>query len=399
MLVENDEASDDGTEPTAPVFDALPVVAHRPECADFAELTGRATDGLYAVVVDGVLSRAECAALVAATERRGYVPALLNKGRGRGPRAVVRQRRPRIVGDQRLARLIFDRVRPFVEPSRGRWRLVGANERLRFLKYAAGDFFKLHGDGSYVRGAGPRRGETSFVTLLVYLNDGADYASGRTTLLSADDGRTAYFQTADLEKRTFLELGEWVATHSRTPPRRGHDGRTKLWIELDNAQTKILSGWGGGAPDCADGPGCFGGVDESSLERAKAAIRDKFDRALVVEWLDTPQSVDWLSQLFAGPTPRRPAAREKAAFRAARRENASWWRAERSVLADIDARNQLDLRLWTWAAGEFRNAVAASWGSHRRPPPPLPPLPCVDAGAHCWSSDAHPPVRDLAVLQ
>ena len=52
MLVENDEASDDGTEPTAPIFDALPVVAHRPECADFAELTGRATDGLYAVVVD-----------------------------------------------------------------------------------------------------------------------------------------------------------------------------------------------------------------------------------------------------------------------------------------------------------------------------------------------------------
>ncbi|KAH8045226.1 prolyl 4-hydroxylase alpha-subunit [Aureococcus anophagefferens] len=83
MLVENDEPSDDGTEPTAPIFDALPVVAHRPECADFAELTGRATDGLYAVVVDGVLSRAECAALVAATERRGYVPALLNKGRGR----------------------------------------------------------------------------------------------------------------------------------------------------------------------------------------------------------------------------------------------------------------------------------------------------------------------------
>ena len=51
-----------------------------------------------------------------------------------------------------------------------------------------------------------------------------------------------YFQTADLEKRTFLELGDWVATHSRAPPRRGHDGRTKLWIELDNAQTKILGG-------------------------------------------------------------------------------------------------------------------------------------------------------------
>ena len=165
---------DDDDDECAPIFGEI--LQHlddrdRPEPV-VDEISSWRTDGLYACLVSGVLSRVECEALVAATERRGYVPALLNKGRGREVlEPSFRRGDRRIVDDPRLARLIFDRVRPFVEPSRGRWRLVGANERLRFLKYAAGDFFKLHGDGSYVRGAGPRRGETSFVTLLVYALD------------------------------------------------------------------------------------------------------------------------------------------------------------------------------------------------------------------------------------
>jgi hypothetical protein len=40
-----------------------------------------------------------------------------------------------------------------------------------------------------------------------------------------------YFQTADLERGTFLEFGPWVAANSRPTPRRGNDGGVKLWIE------------------------------------------------------------------------------------------------------------------------------------------------------------------------
>ena len=182
---------DDDDDECAPIFGEI--LQHlddrdRPEPV-VDEISSWRTDGLYACLVSGVLSRVECEALVAATERRGYVPALLNKGRGREAyEPSFRRSDRRIVDDERLSRLIFARVRPYLEPYRDRWKLVGANERLRFLRYNPGDFFRLHGDGPYVRDSGPRRGDRSFVTLLLYLND--DYDGGRTTLYNSGDDYT-----------------------------------------------------------------------------------------------------------------------------------------------------------------------------------------------------------------
>jgi predicted 2-oxoglutarate/Fe(II)-dependent dioxygenase YbiX len=50
---------------------------------------------------------------------------------------------------------------------------VGLNERMRFLKYESGMFFAPHQDIPYVRGPefGSRAGETSYVTVQIYLND------------------------------------------------------------------------------------------------------------------------------------------------------------------------------------------------------------------------------------
>ena len=58
-----------------------------------------------------------------------------------------------IVDAPRLVDKIFDRLRPFL-PARKRdgngaeWRLVGLNERLRFLKYNPGMHFLQHPDGA-----------------------------------------------------------------------------------------------------------------------------------------------------------------------------------------------------------------------------------------------------------
>jgi predicted 2-oxoglutarate/Fe(II)-dependent dioxygenase YbiX len=68
---------------------------------------------------------------------------------------------------------------------------VGLNERLRFLKYGPGDYFKPHTDGCYVRPDGKER---SFVTLQLYLNSGTDlgdhkegdFVGGATTFLVDD---------------------------------------------------------------------------------------------------------------------------------------------------------------------------------------------------------------------
>jgi len=61
---------------------------------------------------------------------------------------------------------------------------VGLNERMRFLKYKPGHFFAPHRDLRYVRGpdAGGRMGETSHITVQLYLND--KFKGGTTRFLS-----------------------------------------------------------------------------------------------------------------------------------------------------------------------------------------------------------------------
>lgn len=60
---------------------------------------------------------------------------------------------------------------------------VGLNERMRFLKYEPGHFFGPHQDIRYVRGpdAGDRAGETSHITVQLYLND--KFKGGTTRFL------------------------------------------------------------------------------------------------------------------------------------------------------------------------------------------------------------------------
>lgn len=50
---------------------------------------------------------------------------------------------------------------------------VGLNERLRFIKYTKGHFFAPHQDIAFTRGAefGERAGETSYITVQIYLNE------------------------------------------------------------------------------------------------------------------------------------------------------------------------------------------------------------------------------------
>ena len=60
---------------------------------------------------------------------------------------------------------------------------MGLNERLRFLKYNPGMHFLQHPDGHFSRG----RRERSFITLLLYLNEG--YTGGHTTIWNAVGGQ------------------------------------------------------------------------------------------------------------------------------------------------------------------------------------------------------------------
>merc|ERR1712150_80986 len=58
--------------------------------------------------------------------------------------------------------------------------VVGLNERLRFLKYDPGEYFKPHMDGEYRRPGGKER---SYITVHLYLNQG--FQGGSTTFLGS----------------------------------------------------------------------------------------------------------------------------------------------------------------------------------------------------------------------
>lgn len=151
----------------------------RLRCADaasFAALLGDAPPGLatapahpvfggarFAAVLDGVLSPAACQAIIADTERRGYVAALLNMGGGvEALRPDVRSNTRCIVDSPEFADALFARVRHALPEEFFGARIVGLNERLRFLRYDPGERFRVHRDGSFERTSGAR--ECTLVT-------------------------------------------------------------------------------------------------------------------------------------------------------------------------------------------------------------------------------------------
>ena len=255
-----------------------------------------------------------------------------------------------------------------------------------------------------------------------------------------------YFATAETTAE-YDSFAHWVQLHSKPPPRRGNDGATKLWIELDNAIVKVMSGFDGrraatletvrrkklGLPSLSrrelEHFATTLQDPQASLAAAKATLSERFTHVLIAEWLTSPMSVALLGDQFCFAHDRgdyqsvppqmnfvrvrrkRASARGKPnvpalnfeQVRAERRSNTSFWRAAQPVLADLAQRNALDVELYTWAANRLKTQLEAHWrqqqlrtGSSAAAAtgglagtdsvPLLPALPCSGlSGAHCWS--------------
>ncbi|KAK3316980.1 oxidoreductase domain-containing protein [Apodospora peruviana] len=180
----------------------------------------------YAVVLDHVLSPSECETLLRMAEEsvadrgksgtRTWRPALVNVGGGWEALDKEYRNSDRIIWDnqaimdrlwercaradgirEKLAALTIQRGRG--EPRR--WEFSRFNQRMRFLKYTGGQFFRPHCDGPYAEEKDGKYYET-YYTVHLYLNDSVaevendasgqpevDLVGGATSFLSADSER------------------------------------------------------------------------------------------------------------------------------------------------------------------------------------------------------------------
>ena len=114
---------------------------------------------------------------------------MLNAGPGNQILATETRKSDRcMLDDEALAGAIFARVRHVIPKTHRGRKVVGLNERLRFLRYRKGDYFVKHMDGTYVRPDGHKcAGDISCLTFLLYLNE--EFSGGELEFEWAAAGR------------------------------------------------------------------------------------------------------------------------------------------------------------------------------------------------------------------
>src|SRR6476620_8017156 len=130
------------------------------------------------LVINDFLSVEECAALFQRSEdltyERGTVADVVMED--------VRNNERVLLDDVTLAADMFERSKQFLPAVIDGQSLTGFNERWRFYRYAPGQTFKPHRDGSYFR---VKTFEESQVTFMIYLNDGV--TGGETRFFAGMD--------------------------------------------------------------------------------------------------------------------------------------------------------------------------------------------------------------------
>lgn len=120
--------------------------------------------GVYTVA--GVLTPAQCAALVARAEGIGFEPAAVRTAEGPKMMAHIRNNDRVVLRDEALATALWTRLQAVLPVLDGA-AATGIDPLWRFYRYVPGQQFKRHRDGAVTSEAGER----SKLSFLVYLND------------------------------------------------------------------------------------------------------------------------------------------------------------------------------------------------------------------------------------
>jgi Rps23 Pro-64 3,4-dihydroxylase Tpa1-like proline 4-hydroxylase len=82
--------------------------------------------------------------------------------------------------DKKLAETFFKKIKSYIPIEFEGNSVSCLNERLSFLKYSTGEYFRAHEDGYYIR---PDNSEISYITVQIYLNDLKEEDGGATTFI------------------------------------------------------------------------------------------------------------------------------------------------------------------------------------------------------------------------
>lgn len=190
--------------------------------------------GHFAAVIDNFMTEAECSELLQLAEKStspdpqtnapAWERAMINAGGGKQIMSVDSRKSGRIIFDSPdIAQRILDRLEPFMRdlnldkihnrplvtglgPARRgeTFHLSALNERLRFLRYEGGDYFRPHWDGCYVTPDGKER---SLLTIQLYLNgDGEqDLAELLPEIEHAEKKNALFVQDGEVDLNRILD--------------------------------------------------------------------------------------------------------------------------------------------------------------------------------------------------
>ena len=181
------------------------------ETIDFTAAGLPAYSPAFALLIHDLFSPSECASLLSAAQSSAnnqWLSAMVNVGGGRQKLMTEIRLCDRILWDEpALAEKLMARIMPHLPANivtlknsahitgngpvkrEETWRISRLNERLRFLRYTSGMYFREHCDGSYVTSDGQ---EVSHLTIHIYLN-GAEHKDGELPLTG---GATTFFNHA-----------------------------------------------------------------------------------------------------------------------------------------------------------------------------------------------------------
>lgn len=137
----------------------------------------------WCVLIRNALTKKECQQLIKLSEKQKYGPAYVRTRDMKGQQLNLEGRNnSRVMIDSfEMAHFLFKRVEKYIPKYWKKRKVISFNERLRFLRYYGGEYFKLHMDGPYKR----ENGERSWCTVLIYLNEG--FQGGSTILYDLND--------------------------------------------------------------------------------------------------------------------------------------------------------------------------------------------------------------------